>query len=97
MQLTAVLRELRGSAHLVALRATGLSTLLAHAIKRPADLAMFGWAPDAVGEITDDQRERLAVAERLTDAIVAPAYAVLDETGQRELISGIDAIEVAFT
>jgi hypothetical protein len=97
MQLTAVLRELRGSAHLVALRATGLSTLLAHAIKRPADLAMFGWAPDAVAEITDEHRERLAAAERLTDEILAPAYAVLDKAGQRALVSGIDAIEVALT
>ena len=97
MQLTAVLRELRGSAHLIALRAVGLPALTAHAIGRPGDLAMFGWGPDAAGEITDEHRRLRVEAERLTDDIVRPAYSVLDDAGRTALSSGIDALEVALT
>ncbi len=38
-----VLRELRGSVHLLALVAQGLDTAKAHAIKRPDDVAVFGY------------------------------------------------------
>ena len=43
MQLLIVLREYRGSAHLVAVRAVGLDTKTAHFVTRPNDAAMFGW------------------------------------------------------
>lgn len=97
MQLLSVLRELRGSAHLVALRAVGLSDRKAHVINRPDDQAMFGWGPDDVVEVTEDDRARRAAAETLTDDIVRPAYALLDEDGRAALLAGVDAIEAALT
>jgi hypothetical protein len=97
MQLLAVLRELRGSAHLLALRSVGLDTLVAHAIVRPNDLAMFGWSSDDVPGITDADRSLRDEAEALTDRIVRPAYAMLDEAAQQVFIDGLDRIHVALT
>jgi hypothetical protein len=92
MQLISLLREFRGSAHLLALRAVGLDSVVAHAISRPNDMGMFGWADDAVGEISDGQREQREEAELLTDEIVLPAYLSLDEDGQEALLSGLSRI-----
>ena len=49
MQLIAVLRELRGSAHLVAVRAAGLSAEVAHYLRRPNDYTSFGWGDTPAG------------------------------------------------
>jgi hypothetical protein len=92
MQLTALLRELRGSAHLAAVRACGLSGQIAHLIKRPAEYTNFGWSEPAP-EVTDDQRARHAEAEARTDDILRPAYGVLDEAAARALAAGIGAID----
>lgn len=95
MQLLAVLRELRGSAHLVALRAVGLDSLIAHAIARPGDLGMFGWSDESIPTPTEQDREALQEAERLTDRIVAPAFAALDERGRTAMVRGIEQIGAA--
>ena len=96
MQLTTVLRELRGSAHLVAVVASGLPASIAHAIQRPNDWGMFGW-PGEAPTPTDDQRAALAAAEALTDTLVRPAYGVLDGSGADALVAGLDVIEPAIT
>lgn len=90
MQIVTVLRELRGSAHLLALRACGVDARTAHTIKRPNDLAMFGWPADDVPVISDEQRAAVDAAEVLTDDLVRPAYAVLDEVGSAALVRGLD-------
>jgi hypothetical protein len=95
MQLVAVLRELRGSAHLVALRSVGLDTLVAHVIARPGDLGLFGWTEGDAPTPTDEDRAALAEAERVTDRIVAPAFAVLDDDGAAALLGGIERIGAA--
>ncbi len=87
-------REFRGSAHLVAVIASGLTAEMAHRIKRPADLATFGWTEDVTP--TDADRAMLGAAEDLTDQLVLPAYSVLDEAGRTALVDGINAIEKAF-
>jgi hypothetical protein len=98
MQLLAVLRELRGSAHLVALRACGLDDKRAQFIKRPGDAAMFGWTdPADHPQITDADRAKWDAAEALTDELVLPAYAVLDAAGRAALAAGVDAIEAVLT
>lgn len=45
MQLVAVLRERRGRTHLLAVVASRVVPEVAHAMKRPHDIATFGWAP----------------------------------------------------
>jgi hypothetical protein len=47
--------------------------------------------------VTDVERRKWAAAEALTDEIVRPAYAVLDETGATAIIEGMAAIERALT
>lgn len=97
MQLLALLRELRGSAHLAAVRSTGLDARTAHFIKRPADAAMFGWSADDAPEITDEDRARHERAEAVTDGMVRPAYGALDAPGRAALAAGVDAIEAALS
>lgn len=97
MQLVNVLREFRGSAHLLALRACGVDARTAHFIKRPNDGVMFGWPADFVPEISDEQRSAVESAEVLTDDLVRPAYAVLDDAGAAALVRGLDDMAVALT
>ncbi|MDQ3384644.1 MAG: hypothetical protein M3503_01325 [Actinomycetota bacterium] len=95
MQLTTVLRELRGSAHLLAVRAVGLDAKTAHWIARPDDIAMFGWSEEEAPEVTDEARALHAEAEALTDRLVTPAYAVLGEAEQQDLLGGLERIGAA--
>lgn len=95
MQLLTVLRELRGSAHLLAVRAVGLDAKTAHWISRPNDVGMFGWAEDEAPEVDDDARSDMVEAEALTDRLVLPAFSVLDDEQQQALLDGLDAMEAA--
>lgn len=97
MQLVTVLREFRGSAHLVAIRAVGLDTKTAHFIRRPADIGMFGYTDADAPVITDVERAKLDRADELTDQLVLPAFSVLDEAGRDALVTGLDAIAAALT
>lgn len=94
MQLLAVLREYRGSAHLLAVVASGLSPEMAHALKRPKDYATFGYSGDAPTG-TDEHRQRHLAAEALTDAIVLTGYAALNEQEADSLLAGLNAMEAA--
>ena len=93
MQLLALLREYRGSVHLLAVRASGLDALTAHCVKRPQDLGMFGWSEDDAVAVTDQDRADWQAAEDLTDRLVLPAYSVLDEAGRAALVAGLDQVE----
>jgi len=95
-QLLTVLREHRGSAHLVALRAVGLSDRLAHHLSRPQDAALFGWNPAEPPEVTDEHREMRRKAEAITDDIVRPAFAVLDDAQRTTLADGLRTLREAF-
>src|SRR5664279_6361245 len=95
MQLLSVLREFRGSAHLLAVRAEGIDARTAHLIKRPNDAELFGWSADDLLEITPEDREALDRAEVLTDSIVRAAYAALDDAGAEALLAGLHQIVAA--
>lgn len=97
MQLVSILREFRGSAHLIAIRASGLTGKQAHFIKRPNEVAMFGWTPEDTPHIDDSTHAALEAAERLTDAIVMPAYAVLNDAQRAALLDGAHAIKAALS
>jgi hypothetical protein len=92
MQLIATLRELRGSAHLVAVVASQLPTPVAHRIDRPKDLAAFGWGEDEIPMPTDEDLGRMNAANELTDQLVLPAFSVLDDAGAAALLHGLDGI-----
>lgn len=88
-----VLRELRGSVHLLSLVAQGLDSAKAHAIKRPDDVTVFGYetAPD----VTDDDRATWQRAEDMTDELLVPAYASLNGAQADALVAGTAAIAAA--
>lgn len=94
-QLMAVLRELRGSAHLAAIRAAGLTPREAHAFKRPEMLEMFGWTEDF--PIGEDVEAKLDQAEKMTDAALECCYSTLDEAAEQAFIAGTKAITEACT
>jgi hypothetical protein len=84
------LRELRGSVHLIAVVACGLRPVVAHAVCRPDDVTMFGY--ETAPEVTDDDRARWNEAEALTDRLIEPWYAVLDDAAAEALAHGVRAI-----
>jgi hypothetical protein len=95
MQLVAVLREFRGAAHLVGVRAVGLSAKVAHFVSRPNDGRMFGYSDPF--EPTDADRAAMVEAEAITDRIVAPAYGVLTEAERADFVAAVQAIDAALT
>jgi hypothetical protein len=95
MQNVAVLRELRGSVHLVAIAAQGLSAEMAHRIKRPDDVATFGWGEGV--EPSDAERAKWDAAEALTDELLAPVWAVLDDAEAAAVVTAVDAIGSALS
>ncbi len=88
-----ILRELRGSLHLVAVVASGLSPETAHRVRRPDDVAMFGWTDDVT--VTDNDRALWETAEALTDDLLVGVYDVLDDAEAVALADGVAAIEAA--
>jgi len=95
MQLAASLREFRGSAHLIAIRAVGLTSKQAHYVKRPNDVKGFGWGEDEAPVVDDQVRALMVQAEHLTDALCIPAYAVLNDAERKALVAGVKAFEAA--
>lgn len=89
------LRELRGSVHLLAIVASGLHPATAHAIRRPDDVATFGWDP--APQVTDEDRAKLDAADELTDALLVPWYGILTDEQAAALDAGTSAISDALT
>lgn len=92
---TAVLRELRGSVHLLAVAATGLDDKTAHAIRRPDDVATFGY--EEAPPVTDADRAKLAEADVLTDQMMIGHYGVLSAQEGADLAAGAAAIQAALS
>jgi helix-turn-helix protein len=95
MQLLHVLREFRGSAHLLAVLASGLTPKVAHFLQRPDYFTAFGYTDDDRPAVAPDAAERLHAAEQLTDRLVTPAFAVLDGEAQAGFLDGLRAIDAA--
>ncbi len=86
-----VLREMRGSIHLLAIAAVGLHSSVAHAIKRPDDVAAFGYG-DAVPTVTDADRVAWQRAEDMTDELMMQSFASLTEAQSDALVAGTEAM-----
>lgn len=95
LQLIAILREFRGSAHLVALRAAGVNSRTAHYMKRPDMWKQFGYTEEETPVITDAVKAARAEAENITDRIVEPAFAVLSDAERTVLVDGLHAVKAA--
>ncbi len=84
------LRELRGSVHLAAIALSALEPAVAHAIRRPDDIGLFGYAE--LPEMTDADRAELVEVDAATDQAMARLYAVLSESQGAALIDGANAL-----
>lgn len=89
-----VLREMRGSAHLLALTALGLASHIAHAIRRPNDIELFGWKDDPP-KPTDVDRATWDRAEEITDDVVLPGFEALSDAQADALLAGTTAMHAA--
>lgn len=93
MQLLVVLREFRGSAHLVGVRAVGLDPKVAHGVRRPDFWSFFGYGDDeGKPQRTPEIEALMAKSEEITDLIVTPAYGVLDAAERSVLLAGLAAM-----
>lgn len=95
LQLATVLRELRGSAHLVAVLASGLDPKVAHFIRRPEMFATFGWTEAETPTVNDEDRKKLEAAEALTDTLLAPAFSAVDDAGRQAMVSTLGRMQAA--
>jgi hypothetical protein len=95
MQLAAVMRELRGSVHLLAVVASGVQPKVAHYFRRPNEFTTFGYTESEVPTLTEDDHRRIAAADALTDELMARAYGALDPTGRDALLAGIRGMAAA--
>jgi hypothetical protein len=90
-QLLHVLREHRGSVHLLAVVATGMTPLQAHVTNRGVDGAkMFGWNDEAA--LPKPRPALLKKAEALTDKLCIPTYSVLSERQSASFRAAVAAI-----
>ncbi|MGV9615369.1 SCO6745 family protein [Nocardia xishanensis] len=95
-QLAHVLRELRGGLHLLAVRASGITPLQAVLISGssfndgPGQARWYGW-PEPFEDITATVQDRWQRAEVLTDDLITPAFAVLDDAAGAELTTLLTA------
>lgn len=94
LHLIIVLREARGSAHLLGVRAAGLSPREAHQVRRPDDVATFGWEPL---ELDTAASGRWDEAEETTNRLMEPAFAVLDDQGREAFLTGLANIGAALS
>ncbi|MFC7448016.1 SCO6745 family protein [Rhodococcus daqingensis] len=92
LQLTHVLRELRGGLHLIAVRSQDVSPRDAVLIagsplaSGPDQAALYGW-PAPYDAPNEDVRARWVRAEEITDQLTSQAFDVLDESEGKELVT----------
>ncbi len=88
-----VLREHRGSAHIVAVLASGLTPLQVKVSKLGDGAKMFGWK-EWKEELLDldATSEKLGRVEELTDEIVVPAFSALSSSEAMEFCALITAV-----
>lgn len=89
MQLVTVLRELRGSVHLLAVVASGVEPRVAHCVRRPDDFTSFGYAEEERPVIGEPERLGMEAVDSLTDRLMAAVYGVLSEAERADLAAGV--------
>jgi len=94
MQLTNLLREYRGGAHLCATLTHGVSPKHAVGLDGgPSRLKVFGWPQDTVAD--PETAEAHEAAERATSLMVLGAYSALSEAEADRFMAVLESIEAA--
>lgn len=95
MQLLTVLRELRGSVHLLAVVAAGVEPRRAHYFRRPGDYATFGYPEDSAPVVDDDLRAAMAAVDAHTDRLMVGAVAPLDDGERAAMAAAVTSMQAA--
>lgn len=95
MQLVTVLRELRGSVHLVAVVAAGIEARLAHYFRRPGDYATFGYPEDSAPVVGEDLRAAMGAVDARTDRLMAATVAPLDDSERQAMAAAVRSMAAA--
>ena len=95
MQYLTILREHRGSAHLLAIVAAGLDPRVADVIQGSENYKIHGWSQDELPVPTQKDQDLMYQAHQLTNQLVSTPFSVLDEANQQAFISGLRAIALA--
>ncbi|MDO9486250.1 MAG: hypothetical protein Q7K25_09355 [Actinomycetota bacterium] len=94
-QLTTILREHRGSAHVASVVAVGLEPRISAQLGPETSWKFHGWTLDDGPEPTDVDRRRRLEAEELTNRVVNKAFAVLTEEEGEQLLHGLRGMQAA--
>jgi hypothetical protein len=92
-QLMLQLRELRGGAHVEAVKQVGLTPREGVATNSPHMFQLFGWQGDPPD--IEPLRERAAKAEDITDELVRPAFETLNSSERETFASIVEACSKA--
>jgi hypothetical protein len=90
IQCVLVLRELRGGAHVQAIKQVGVAPGDAVAANTPNMFSLFGWTHELPD--TGPLQAPCAEAERITDELVAPAFAVLSDSERERFAEVLEAV-----
>ena len=90
IQCVLVLRELRGGAHVEAVKQVGVAPADAVATNSPGMFQIFGWTHEMPD--TEPFKASCAEAERITDDFVAPAFAVLSDDERETFAKVLGAV-----
>jgi len=94
-QLVMVLREFRGSAHIVAILASGITPRVADAIVSPQYFRTHGWNEGEGADVTDEDRVAMSQADAFTNVLVARAYEVLSAQERKDFAVALTAMAEA--
>ncbi|MDD2817400.1 MAG: hypothetical protein PHN51_01230 [Candidatus Nanopelagicales bacterium] len=87
-----VLREFRGSAHIVAILGSGLDIHVADAISSPENIKVHGYPEDALPIPNDEERAIMEEANALTNELTAKAYATLTPLEREHFVATLTNI-----
>ena len=89
-----LMRELRGSVHLGAVRATGCRTRVAHQLHRPNEQELFGYNDKL--DISPEEQLAYSEAEPLTNASMERHGTLINADERNKIVSAIDAAVLAW-
>ena len=92
-----LMRELRGGAHIVAVREAGLSALEANYVDDPGLFAMHGYLEDEVPVVTPELVERKRRADLATSVTMAGFFEVLSDDERDRFRDGALCMDEALT
>jgi hypothetical protein len=94
---TILLRELRGGAHIDAIKEVGLSAVDATYLENPGIYKMHGFTDEEAPEVNAELEALKKKADAVSDAKFAEYLSVLDEAEQTAFLDGVNAMFAATT